>query len=246
VTRSRRNFTPALLFILLTALWPVSEGAGAQQEAKPSAQGEKFLDTNVPEFDVHDLSLLNALWKLAGGPAPFGFGFEKVLKNRLSDPNIPDPHFSLRMRGKSAREILDALCRADSRYTWSSDGTAVDIFPKNVVSDPSYLLNRKLETLELHNVTDVQGGLLAITRELPPPFEQVAIAQIGGADPYPAQPWTITFHNLTVRKAINRLAAHGGSCGTWIFGGAKDFRSFGFFNTYRCPNPRPTMMKPSS
>ena len=125
-------------------------------------------------------------------------------------------HFAKRIRG----------------FTWSMDGTTVNVFPRVIINDDSYLLNRKLERYDLKNATDVDKGLFAMARELPPPFEQIAHAQAGGGDPYPPEPWTVTYYNLTVRQVVNRLALHGGSCGIWIFGGAQDFRSFGFFNTY--------------
>ena len=166
---------------------------------------------------------------------PFGFGFEKILKPTLSGPDLPDPSLELKLQGKSIREILDALCKADPRYTWSQDGSTVNFFPRAVVEDPTYLLNRKLPKLELKNATDVQDGLLAIHRQLPPPAEQIAQAQAGGDDPYPPEPWTVTSENVTVRKVINRLAQHGGRYGIWIFGGSKDFRAFGFFNTHPSP-----------
>lgn len=237
MTQTESNLKRAFLFLvlLLTALW--ADGVGAQQAGSQAGQEAKFLETKVPEFEIHNQTLVDGLWKLARGPAPFGFGFEKVLKGRLSDPDIPNPSLSLQLKDKSVREILDALCQADSRYTWSMDGTTVDLFPRAVINDPSYLLNRKLERFELTNATDVQNGLLAIVRRLPPPVEQIAQAQAGGDDPYPPEPWTVTFENLTVREVVNRLAAHGGQCAVWIFGGARDFQAFGFFNTLLC-SPR--------
>jgi hypothetical protein len=241
VTRPAKHLTGVSFFFLclLPFVFGAMAGSGGAQKSNHAAHEEKLWATRIPGFEVHDQTLLGALWRLARGPVPFGFGFEKVLKNRLSDPDIPDPRLNLRLQNESIGKILDALCRADSRYTWSSDGVMANLFPKAVVEDSGYLLNRRLETLDLRNVTDVQYGLLAITRQLPPPFEQVAIAQVGGSDPYPTEPWTTDFRNLTVRQAVNRIAAHGGPCGTWIFGGARDFRSFGFFNTHRCSEPRP-------
>jgi hypothetical protein len=228
---------PILFFLAL--MFTVAEGAVGQQSAAQGAPEVRFLDTKVPEFEIRDQTLVDGLWKLAGAPAPFAFGFEEVLKKSLSDPDIQDPKFSLQLKNKTVREVLDALCQKDSRFTWSMDGATVNVFPQAIIDDSSYLLNRKLERFELKNATDVENGLLAIVRQLPPPVEQVAHAQIGGADPYPPEPWTVTFENLTVRQVVNRLALHGGPCGTWIFGGATDFRSFGFFNTYACSKQLP-------
>jgi hypothetical protein len=222
--------------LLLAASACISSQAVVQNLPK-----EKPLDSRVPEFELNNETLLDGLSKLARGSVPFGFGFERMLKNRLSDPEISDTPLTLRLQNKSMREILDALCEADPRYTWSVDEGTVDVFPRAIVGDDSYLLNRRLRRFELKNATDVQNGLLAIARQLPPPVEQIAEAQLGGADPYPPEPWSITLEDVTVRQVINKLAAHGGPYGTWIFGGAKDFRAFGFFNTH----PSPWLSQPS-
>jgi len=229
--RAGRNLNHAIL--VLSLLFQASRlGAGAQQTVSQDAREDNFLDGKVPEFEVRDQSLLDALWNIARGPIPFSFGFEKVLKKNLADPDIPDPRFSLHLRDKTVREILDALCQADPRFTWSMDGSTANVFPRAIVNDPTYFLNRKLQNFGLKNATDVENGLLATVQQLPPPVEQIAEAQIGGGDPYPPAPWTVTYYNLTVRQVMNRLALHGGPCGIWIFGGAADFRAFGFFNTY--------------
>jgi hypothetical protein len=238
VTPGEPSLKYALLFLFVSLLradilWARQPGSQAPKEAQ-------FLEARVTEFEIRGQTLLEALWKLARGPEPFGFGFEKVLKERLSDPEIPNPSLSLRLQDKSIREILDALCKADPRYTWTIDGTTVDVFPRAITNDGLYLLNRKLPRFDLKNATDVDDGLLAIHRQLPPPAEQIAISQAGGADPYPPEPWTVSFENLTVRQIVNRLAEHGGRCGIWIFGGARDFRAFGFFNTLLCSKQPPS------
>ncbi len=145
------------------------------------------------------------------------------------------------MKDKSLREILNALCEADPRYMWSKDEATVNFYPRAIVNDPSYLLNRRFQRFELENASDTQDGLLAIARQLSPPaVEQIAEAQIGGDDPYPPEPWTVILENVTVRQVVNHLAARGGPRGIWIFGGSKDFRAFGFFNT----RPSPWLEKP--
>ena len=234
--RLKRNLKSPTVLLALSLVLPRPDGVRAEQSEPRS--GSRLLNTRVTEFEMHDETVLDGLWNLARGPSPFGFGFERVLKRRLTDSDIPDPRFSLELKGKTIREVLNALCEADHRFTWSMDGATVNVFPRAISNDASYLLNRKLERFELKNATDVQNGLLAIVNQLPPPVEHVAEAQIGGADPYPPEPWTVTFQNLTVRQVVNRLAAHGGRCGTWIFGGSMDFRTFGFFNTH-LPSKRP-------
>lgn len=208
----------------------------AQQPSVPLSAENNLLNATVTKFEVRDKSLIDAIWDLARGPAPFAFGFEHTLKKKITDPEVPEPHLNLELENKTVRQILEALCRSDPRFTWSMDGLTVNVYPRATIDNPSYLLNRKLPIFDLNNATDPDDGLFAIVHELPPPAEQIANAQVGGADTYPPQPWTVTFRDLTVRQVVNRLALHGGPCGIWIFGGAEDFRSFGFFNTYLpCP-----------
>lgn len=223
----------AILFTVPFALSPVH--MSAQQSETAIGPKSKLMETRVGKFQLENETLLDGLWKLARGPVPFGFGFEKVLKTRLSDQDLPEPFLNIQLKDKSFREIFDALCKADPRYTWSDEGNFVNFFPRAITNDPTYLLNRRLPKFELKNATDVQNGLLAIHVQLPPPDEQIAQAQVGGDDPYPPEPWTVTLQNVTVRQVVNRLALHGGPYGIWIFGGARDFRSFGFFNTHPSP-----------
>jgi hypothetical protein len=227
--------------LVLTATLAIPSPQPSAQQARIETDSQSTLEIKVPEFELRNETLLDGLWKLARQPVDFGFGFEKVLKGSLSDPEIPDPHLNLHMEAKTLREILNALCEADSRYMWSKDGATVNVYPRAIVNDPSYLLNRRFQRFELKNATDTQDGLLAIARQLSPPaIEQIAEAQIGGADPYPPEPWTLVLENVTVRQVVNHLAAHGGSHGIWIFGGSKDFRAFGFFNT----RPSPWLERP--
>ena len=58
--------------------------------------------------------------------------------------------------------------------------------------------------------------------------EGLAGAQIGGDVSYPPEPWTISYENLTVRQALNRLVHHMGEQGSWAFTGSADFRAFAF------------------
>jgi hypothetical protein len=221
----------AILVILLLIFVPGSP-ASPRRSIPTYATDSKLLDTKVLYFVMDNETLVDGLWKLAKGSRPFAFGFENVLKPSSTIDSFQEPKFSLELKDKSVREVLDELCKADSRFTWSTDGNTVNVYPRSTENDPSYLLNRKLETFRLQDATDVQHGLLAIVRQLPPPVEQIANAQMGGDDPYPREPWTVSYHNLTVRQIVNRLALHGGPCGIWIFGGTIDFRAFGFFNTY--------------
>jgi len=186
------------------------------------------LGTRVPEFNLNDETIEVGLKRLASGQTTFAMGFEHQLKSKQTDAPIQDPPLTLHLKMTTVRGALDAMCRADGRYTWSTDDTFINVYPTKTLNDNSYLLNRRLKRLDLNELTDVQQGLLAIVNQLPPPKEQVAIAQIGGDYSYPPEPWTTNYENITVRQAINRLVRHMRGRGSWALTGSVDFRAFAF------------------
>lgn len=214
----------ALTFVILWSAW--AAGAIGQDHSASSAA---ILGAKIPDFDLTKRTLPEGLEELASGPAPFAFGFENILKKKYKDPPVLDVRFSLQLHDKTVREVLDALCRADPRYTWSINESTINVYPLATVDNPSYLLNRELRTLRIEGITQTDQGLFAIARQLPPPTEQVAEVQFGGGGGlYLPEPWTAVSENLTVRQAVNRLAAHIGPHGSWIFYGSEEFREFAF------------------
>lgn len=216
-------------FVFCFLLLGIVEGISANPAAAQGGVSERsILDTTVPLFQLTDQTLLDGVTALTTEPAPLAFGFERVLKQRFSDPPVISPRFSLRLENRSIGEILDALCTMDSRYTWTQDGPTINVYPRATAGDGSYVMNRKLDKLELKDVTDIEQALLAIYQQLPPPREQVAIGQAGGDISYPAQPWSAVFKEVTVRQAMNRIAGHLGPRGSWMLSGSRDFRAFAF------------------
>ncbi len=215
-----------VISLCFAALLLANVSSAGEAQVTPA---DVLLANRVPRFTLADETLLDGLKKLSSGDQPFRFGFESVLKAKFSNPTGPDVRFSMNVENKTVREILDALCSADHRYTWSIDDSFINVYPRTSIEDPHYLLNRKLPRLEVINITDIDQALLAIVRQLPPPLEQIAHAQLGGDASYPAGPWTAAFDNLTVREAMNHLTAHMGPRACWIFHGSLDFRAFAFF-----------------
>jgi len=224
-----RFFACWFFVLLISPLSLVHEGQRAEAPAN-ATNVDSVLNTNIPEFNLNEETIEVGLKRLASGSAAFAMGFEHELKSKQTDPPILDPRLTLHLRATTVREALDAMCRADSRYTWSTDDTFINVYPIKTVNDASYLLNRRLMRLDLKELSDIQQGLWAIVNQLPPPREQVAVAQIGIGvdDSYPPEPWTTSYEDLTVRQAINRLVHHMGERGSWAFTGSRDFRAFAF------------------
>ncbi len=190
-----------------------------------------MLSARVRLFELRDQTLHDGIAELSVQGLPLAIGFEEILRARYSGPPTPRVSFSLTLRDSTVRRILDALCANDPRYSWSTDGRTVNIYPVATVGDPRYLMNRRIAVLRLRSLTRVQLGLLGISRALPSGQGQVAEMGIGGDDTFPGNPWTVTLRNRTVRQIVNRLAEHMGPRSAWILYGSEDFRAF-FFNRY--------------
>lgn len=203
----------------------LTQSAGRRQQVPVKT----LLEILIDHFDLSNGTILDGIYKLSEERLRVNFGFEEILKNKLADTELTYPRITVKLDNKSVQEILDALCHADTRYSWSADGGTINVYPRATESDRTYLLNRRLSRFQLQNVTDITEALLAIAQQLPPPFEQVAHAQIGGDTTYPSKPWTASFDNLTFRQATNRIVEHLGIPSAWLFGGSRDFRKFSFY-----------------
>ena len=144
------------------------------------------------------------------------------------DPRATSTHFSLHLQDRSVKEILDALCQADERYTWAQNEASVNIFPRAAKSDPSYLLNLRIDHIAVSDAPDPDQGLTPLSKQFPE--QQVGYYGGGGEDSYP-ELWTTTFEGLTVRQFINKLAEHMGPRTSWIWQGGKDERMFTFLKS---------------
>jgi len=222
-----RFFASGFFLFLILPLSLVHEGRRPETPVKVTTV-DSVLISEISAFNLNDETIEVGLKRLASGSTAFAMGFEHELKSKQTDAPIQDPLLTLHLTGTTVRGALDAMCHADGRYTWSTDVTVINVYPIKTVNLNSYLMNRRLTKLDLKELTDIQQGLLAIVNQLPPPREQVAIAQIGGDDTYPAEPWTTRYGNLTVRQAINRLVRHMGERASWAFTGSTDFRAFAF------------------
>lgn len=207
-----------LCFSTLAFFLSALDGSGSP-DMMPSAR--------VEHFQLANQTFADGVRLLHSQHVHLNLGFESVLKAKYSDPPPAEPRFNLNLDGKTIGQILDNLCEMDSRYAWSHDGSAINIYPKSTIGDPTYLLNRKIAKLELKNSTDPYQVLKYISQALGPPPEQLGYTHAGGNVLY-SEPWTVTFQNLTVREIINRITAHLGPQGGWIFYGSRDVRWFNF------------------
>jgi hypothetical protein len=133
---------------------------------------------------------------------------------------------------KTIREALTALCNADGHYTWTRDGTTINVYPKETVGDGSYLMNRRLPRLELKDAPTAQDAMFGAVAQLPPPFEQIAFAQAGGNTRFP-MPLRARFENLTLRQALNLIARNIAPRAGWVLSGSRASLERSAFTTGR-------------
>jgi len=189
----------------------------------------------VDRFDVSDVILRDGLSELSlKGIDRLHLGFEEIIQDKIQDdPRKVSSHVSLHLEIKKVREIINALCDADGRYTWSEDGASVNIYPRAAKDDPSYLFDLRIEHIELSAVSDPEQALTPLSKLLP--HQQIGYFGPGLGDDTYTEPWNTVLERLTVRQFIDRIAEHMGPRTTWIWQGGKQERMFTFlkggFNT---------------
>jgi hypothetical protein len=209
-------------FLMFSILLCASSLSAAQQ---PSQQAATHLNRRIKQFSVTDATMLDAISDLSQDePSEFHLGFEEILVDHWGDRQ--EVQFSVQLNDVTVKEVLDTLCKYDTRYTWSVDGATVNVYPRATTDDPNYLPNRmisKILVTQLRDPYQVFGPLQKVL----PSGEQLGYMGIGGDTSYP-QPWTAELQDITVRQLMNRAAEHMGPHSSWIFHGSKQDRFFGF------------------
>jgi len=219
-----RFYNPIIAFVYIaTALAAGIMNANAQVSSLTGT----VLEARVPVFVIQNGTLLDGLAQLSKQSTGLSFTFEQILKTRFSDSLAPEVRFDLSLEKETIKTILNKLCKMDARYTWESDDSTINVYPQAIINDSSYVMNRRLNPLELKNITDADQAVFAIVAQIPPPFEQIALAQAGGNTSY-STPWNETLVNITVRHAFNLVARHMAPTGGWILNGSREFRTIGF------------------
>src|SRR5579862_7204480 len=128
-----RFFACWFFLFLISPLSLVHEGLRYEALAD-ATNGDSVLNTEVSEFNVNEETIEVGLKRLASGSAGFAMGFEHELKSKQTDPPILDSRLTLHLRTTTVREVLDAMCRADSRYMWSTDDMFINVYSIKTVN----------------------------------------------------------------------------------------------------------------
>ena len=185
------------------------------------------LDQVISHFELKNGALIDGLSELSRNlEVHLHLGIEEALRERFDSPRDRSVHFSVHLEKKSVREILDALCQADTRYSWKADGLTIELYPRTRLGDKTDLLNFQIPHIQLGGTTDADQAIAPLLELFP--WEPIGYMQVGlGEYDYDA-PWTTTFDDLTVRQFIDRVSEHMGPDTVWLWQGGKDGRLFTF------------------
>ena len=134
------NATPILLGSLILAFGVRTALAG------------NAMDLVIPEFEVRNETIEGALRQLRH------WG---VLISLEKLPSDNQPKITVQLNGASITEVLDAIVKADGRYSWEvyrstlnpvSTLSIVNVLPREARRDPTNLMNIRFEVLELTRV----------------------------------------------------------------------------------------------
>jgi len=106
------------------------------------------LSNRVAHFDLTDATFVDALSKLSFEPiAGLHLGIEKIIRDKSSEPTDGSIRFSLSLHDVTVRD------------TWSTDGSSINIYPRETVGNSPYLLNRELDLIALKNINGPSDAL---------------------------------------------------------------------------------------
>lgn len=224
----RQAETLVVVSCLACTVLIVTRLQNASTQSIPSQTVQDPLKQAAPSLELNNETILDGLGKLNQSTIGVGFAIEHPLGRTMSDKAPELRRFQVVLAPNTLANILDQLCELDPTFSWQQFGGEVNVFPRAIKNDKTYLFNRKLDDLELKDVSDAQAAVFQAVAELPPPKEQIAIMQTGAAINF-ARPWTVSFKDITIREAFDRIAQQIGSSYGWQFTGSNEFRLVIFY-----------------
>jgi len=214
----------ALVFFVSLFLQSLVGPAPACAQQASDQTTVRPLDKQTDDFILEQGTIVDGLSKLSFA-AVLHLGIEEIPREELSDPPDRTTEFSMHLHNKRVRDVLDALCQMDARYTWSKDGETINVYPRYSIADSTYLLNLRIERLVLNNVQDATDALTPLSHQFPD--RQLGYIGMAINTKY-SEPWTTKLDDLTVRQFINRISEHMGEGSVWIYQGGHDSMMFWF------------------
>jgi hypothetical protein len=203
----------AALLLLLTSISSFSPGGLAKQDATSTPSRDPF-EQKVEVMTLQDETIFDALAKLDQS-----YGLSISVEGILPPSGVvTNPKFTAETKNRTVTDILSWLCSLDPRYTWLRDGNAANLYPRKFQNDKNYFFNRILPVLEFKDIRESSDAAISVVHQLGDAEEHLFFMGIGGTQTF-AAPWTATFHDITVRQALNLIAQRLGPTYGWQIGG---------------------------
>jgi hypothetical protein len=210
--------------------------AASSQQAN-AAHGDA-LQRHVSAIELNEQDIVDGIAMLTQGVG-LAVSVEYPLGLTISAPARQLKSFTAKVGPGTVAEVADELCALDPTLTWKKDGNMLNVLPRSVADDPSYFLNRQLDSVTFQDVQGAQDAVFKTAAQLPGPKEQIAMFQPGMSLDF-SSPWSTTLSNLTVRQVFDAIAHRFGATYGWQFSGARDFRMITFHAALR---PKPSRNK---
>jgi len=202
--------------LLLTTYCVVLTTALAAQE--PNSDYDPF-HQKLSSVELNDESIFDAIARV-NQATNISISIEGILPAKGT---VENPKFRAKMDGATVSEVLSWLCKLDTRYSWTRDGNMANIFPSAMRDNPKYFFNRKLHELHFQNILQSDDAAITIVHQLGDPSEHLYFLGVGGTQSF-SKPWSATFHDITVREGLNRIAEQLGPTYGWQIGGHEGMR----------------------
>jgi hypothetical protein len=220
------------------------QNAAAQPPGTPQTLQDPIKQA-APPLELNNETILDGLGKLNQSTTGVGYAVEMPLGQTISAKAPALRRFQVVLAPNTLANVLDQLCQLDPTFSWQRVGSEINVFPRALENDKSYLFNRKLELLEIKDAPDAQAAVFQAVAQLPPPREQIAMMQTGASVNF-SRTWNASFKDITIREAFDKIAQQIGSNYGWQFTGAADFRIVIFYARLgTMPTNNPGQPKPA-
>lgn len=217
---SRVSLVLSIGCLVAALIWP------CVPRTKPQTEGENspdLLEQKIGRIVLANEFFVDGLAKINMQAHGVGFSIEFL----PGSPPPPDSRFTADKGPGILKDALDWLCGLDPRYTWKLKKRTVNIIPRDRLSDPKYLFNRKLPALRFVDLRSANDTLDKIFR--PVARQGESVISLGDAGSF-SKSWTATFENITVRDALDAVAEHLGEGHGWIVYGDDNTRLINFYD----------------
>lgn len=211
--RSLQTILSAFMLVRLFAPAPLSA-----QKPEPNNGKLDLLQQRIQEFSLKNQYFLEGVANLNSLASGLGFSVELILPPP-EVPQLTNPRFTATTSGVTLAEALDWLCTLEPQYTWSRDGTTINIFPRATVEEKNYYFTRKLSDLVFREERNAYDAVEKVFKPVSTPKE--AVIQWTGVRDYQT-PYSATFKDITVREALNRLVQHVAPTEGWMVFGNRE------------------------